>query len=170
MLALSEPSRFLPSGLPSHAEPTHRPRRSPDDRCRIQKTPGPDHPITLEPSSSHVVVRSGSVVIAETEPSPRVARGRLPAGALHPARGRRPAARCGPMSCTPGAPTRERRPTTTSSTTRRRSTPISTASVWYYPDPFPAVAEHPGPRGLLRRPGRHHHLLGESDRTIDRPV
>ena len=33
---------------------------------RPRKTPGPDHPITLERSSSHVIVRSGSVVIAET--------------------------------------------------------------------------------------------------------
>ena len=33
---------------------------------RPHKTPGPDHPITLEPSPAHVVVRSGSSVIAET--------------------------------------------------------------------------------------------------------
>jgi uncharacterized protein (DUF427 family) len=33
---------------------------------RPYKTPGPDHPITLERSSSYVVVRSGTVVIAET--------------------------------------------------------------------------------------------------------
>jgi uncharacterized protein (DUF427 family) len=31
------------------------------------KTPGPDHPITVERSPCHVVVRSGSVVIAETD-------------------------------------------------------------------------------------------------------
>jgi hypothetical protein len=29
-------------------------------------TPGPDHPIKLEPRSSRVVAHSGSVVIAET--------------------------------------------------------------------------------------------------------
>jgi uncharacterized protein (DUF427 family) len=34
---------------------------------RIQIEPGPDHPITVEPFSSHVVVRSGSTVIAETD-------------------------------------------------------------------------------------------------------
>ncbi len=33
---------------------------------RAHETPGPDHPITLERSSSHVIVRSGSIVIAET--------------------------------------------------------------------------------------------------------
>jgi len=34
---------------------------------RPHKTPGPDHPITLQPSPAHVVVRSGSLVIAETD-------------------------------------------------------------------------------------------------------
>jgi uncharacterized protein (DUF427 family) len=33
---------------------------------RRHLTPGPDHPITLEPSSSHVVVQSGATLIAET--------------------------------------------------------------------------------------------------------
>jgi uncharacterized protein (DUF427 family) len=36
-----------------------------DSRPRL--TPGPDHPITVEPSAAHVVVKSGSVVIAETD-------------------------------------------------------------------------------------------------------
>lgn len=34
---------------------------------RVRKSPGPDHPISLTPSQAHVVVRSGSVVIAETD-------------------------------------------------------------------------------------------------------
>jgi uncharacterized protein (DUF427 family) len=34
---------------------------------RPHKTPGPDHPIALERSPSHVVVRSGTVVIAATD-------------------------------------------------------------------------------------------------------
>jgi uncharacterized protein (DUF427 family) len=34
---------------------------------RIQKETGPDHPITVEPLASRVVVRSGSTVIAETD-------------------------------------------------------------------------------------------------------
>jgi uncharacterized protein (DUF427 family) len=34
---------------------------------RPHLTPGPDHPITLQPSASHVVVSSGDVVIAETD-------------------------------------------------------------------------------------------------------
>src|SRR5271155_4507636 len=36
---------------------------------RPQKTPGPDHPITLERSLSHVTVQSGSIVIARTDRS-----------------------------------------------------------------------------------------------------
>jgi uncharacterized protein (DUF427 family) len=34
--------------------------------ARPHKTPGPDHPITVEPSSSHVTVRSGPVTIADS--------------------------------------------------------------------------------------------------------
>jgi uncharacterized protein (DUF427 family) len=34
---------------------------------RSHKTPGPDHPITLERSSAHVTVRNGSVMVAETD-------------------------------------------------------------------------------------------------------
>jgi uncharacterized protein (DUF427 family) len=34
---------------------------------RAHLTPGPDHPITVEPWPGHVVVRSGSTVIAETD-------------------------------------------------------------------------------------------------------
>jgi uncharacterized protein (DUF427 family) len=34
--------------------------------ARPHLTPGPDHPIALERSTSRVIVRSGSVVIAET--------------------------------------------------------------------------------------------------------
>jgi uncharacterized protein (DUF427 family) len=34
---------------------------------RSQLTPGPDHPITVERWPGHVAVRSGSVVIAETD-------------------------------------------------------------------------------------------------------
>jgi uncharacterized protein (DUF427 family) len=31
------------------------------------KIPGPDHPITVEPSDEHVVVRAGGRVVADTE-------------------------------------------------------------------------------------------------------
>jgi uncharacterized protein (DUF427 family) len=35
--------------------------------ARVQLEPGPDHPITVEPFASHVIVPSGSAVIAETD-------------------------------------------------------------------------------------------------------
>jgi uncharacterized protein (DUF427 family) len=35
--------------------------------ARLRKTPGPDHPITLERAPAHVVVRNGSVVVAESD-------------------------------------------------------------------------------------------------------
>jgi uncharacterized protein (DUF427 family) len=35
--------------------------------ARPHKTPGPDHPITLVRSPTHVVVRNNSVVVAETD-------------------------------------------------------------------------------------------------------
>ncbi|HEY4017837.1 MAG TPA: DUF427 domain-containing protein [Pseudonocardiaceae bacterium] len=34
--------------------------------AREQKIPGPDHPITIEPSTDHVVVRAGDAVIADS--------------------------------------------------------------------------------------------------------
>lgn len=34
--------------------------------AREQKIPGPDHPITVEPSTDHVVVRVGDAVIADS--------------------------------------------------------------------------------------------------------
>jgi uncharacterized protein (DUF427 family) len=33
---------------------------------RTAKTPGPDHPITVEPAASRVVVRAGGKVVADT--------------------------------------------------------------------------------------------------------
>jgi uncharacterized protein (DUF427 family) len=35
--------------------------------ARPQKTPGPDHPITVQPASVHVTVSSGPVVIADSD-------------------------------------------------------------------------------------------------------
>src|ERR1700733_499178 len=35
--------------------------------ARIRLEPGPDHPITVEPFASHLVVRSGSTLLAETD-------------------------------------------------------------------------------------------------------
>ena len=35
----------------------------------MKKLPGPDHPITVEPSAAHVVVRLGDTVVADTRAS-----------------------------------------------------------------------------------------------------
>src|ERR1700685_3248384 len=47
-----------------------------DTRPRL--TPGPDHPISLAPSPAHVVVRSGAVVIAETDRALEMREARIP--------------------------------------------------------------------------------------------
>ncbi len=105
--------------------------------ARTRKTPGSDHPITIESSPAHVVVRHGAAVIAETDHAlelreasyqpvlyvpvadvdPRVLRD----SDLHtwcPYKGE--------ASYYDIADERE---------------PILADTVWYYPDPSPAVAE-----------------------------
>jgi uncharacterized protein (DUF427 family) len=105
--------------------------------ARPRKTPGPDHPISLERSSAHVVVRSGSVLIAETNtalemreasypmvlyvPIDDVDQDLLRRNAQHtwcPYKGE-----ASYFDVTEGDGT------------------DLTASVWYYDDPFPAVAD-----------------------------
>jgi uncharacterized protein (DUF427 family) len=105
--------------------------------ARPHKTPGPDHPITLERSSAHVVVRSGSVVIAETDRALEMREASYPAVLyipiddvdLHHLRRSEHHTWCpykGEASyydIVDGDGT------------------DLTAAVWYYDDPFPAVAE-----------------------------
>ncbi|MBV9776990.1 MAG: DUF427 domain-containing protein [Acetobacteraceae bacterium] len=60
-----------PAPAPSAACRCSAPRSPPDRRrpCvtdRVAKTPGPDHPITVEPNACRVVVRLGGKVIADT--------------------------------------------------------------------------------------------------------
>lgn len=38
-----------------------------DRTARTGRTPGPDHPITVEPTQARVVVRAGGQVVADTE-------------------------------------------------------------------------------------------------------
>ena len=52
--------------LRTHNQPSTREVSRMTD-SRPHKTPGPDHPISLEPSSDHVVIRSGSVVVADSD-------------------------------------------------------------------------------------------------------
>jgi uncharacterized protein (DUF427 family) len=107
---------------------------------RLHKTPGPDHPITVERSPAHVVVSSGSVVIAETDralalreaaypvvfyvPIEDVDRHLLHSSELHtwcPYKGE-----ASYYDIDDGDGT------------------DLTAAVWYYDDPFPAVADIKG--------------------------
>jgi uncharacterized protein (DUF427 family) len=108
--------------------------------ARPHKTPGPDHPITLKRSASHVIVRSGSVVIAETDRALQMREAAYP-----------------PVLYIPIGDVDQH--------LLRRSEQHTwcpykgeasyydvigddgadlTASVWYYDDPFPAVADIQG--------------------------
>jgi uncharacterized protein (DUF427 family) len=107
---------------------------------RSHKTPGPDHPITLEPSCSHVVVRSGSTVIAETS------------RALEMHEASYPAVFYIPLDDVDEHLLRESEHHTWCPYKGEASyydiidsdgTDL-TAAVWYYDDPFPAVADIKG--------------------------
>jgi uncharacterized protein (DUF427 family) len=107
---------------------------------RPHKTPGPDHPIILKSSAAHVVVTSGSVVIAETD------------RALEMREAAYPAVFYVPIDDVDRHLLRE--------SDRHTWCPYKgeasyydindggaadlTAAVWYYDDPFPAVADIKG--------------------------
>ncbi len=104
---------------------------------RTHKTPGPDHPITLERSPAHVVVRSGSDVIAETSRALEMREAAYPA-VLY-------------------VPLDDVNQNLLQRSEHRTWCPYKgeasyydiidgertdlTAAVWYYDDPFPAVAD-----------------------------
>ena len=124
-----------------------------DTRTRL--TPGPDHPITVERWPGHVVVRSGSVVIAETDRALELREAAYPAvfyvpmGDVdqHHLRAQR-APHLVPVQGR-GLLLRHRR--------RRRNGPDGCRLVLRRP--LPRGRRDQGPRGLLRRPGlRHRHL------------
>ena len=111
--------------------------------ARIQLEPSPDHPITVEPFASHMVVRSGSTVIAETDraielreaghspvlyiPLEDVDRNHVRLNVLHtwcPYKG-------------------EASYYDIVDTDDDTGTDL-TAAIWYYRDPFPAVSEISG--------------------------
>jgi uncharacterized protein (DUF427 family) len=107
---------------------------------RTQKTPGPDHPITLEKRSSHVVVQSGSVVIAETSQAIEMHEASYPPVFYIP------------LDDVDGHLLRQNDRHTWCPYKGEASyydivdgdgTDL-TAAVWYYDDPFPAVADIKG--------------------------
>jgi len=108
---------------------------------RTHKTPGPDHPITVERSPCHVVIRSGSVVIAETD------------RALEMSEASYPAVFYVPLSDVDQRHMRRSELHTWCPYKGEASYfdivdgedgADLDAAVWYYDDPFPAVAEIEG--------------------------
>jgi uncharacterized protein (DUF427 family) len=109
-------------------------------RVRPQLTPGPDHPIALERSAARVVVRSGSVLIAETDRALQMREASYPPVFYIPLDD------VDPLHLHPSD--------------HHTYCPYKgeasyydiidgdgsdlTAAVWYYDDPFPAVAEIKG--------------------------
>jgi uncharacterized protein (DUF427 family) len=103
-------------------------------------TPGPDHPISVQPSTAHTVVRSGSVVIADTD------------RALELREASYPPALYVPIDDVDKSKLRDSDLHTWCPYKGEASyydiidgdgTDL-TGAVWYYDDPFPAVAEIKG--------------------------
>jgi uncharacterized protein (DUF427 family) len=108
--------------------------------ARSHKTPGPDHPITLERSSAHVIVRSGAVVIAETSRALEMREASYPVVLYVPIGDvdQRLLRQSEQHSWCP-----YKGEASYYDVAEGDGTDL-TASVWYYDDPFPAVAEIQG--------------------------
>jgi uncharacterized protein (DUF427 family)/predicted MFS family arabinose efflux permease len=104
--------------------------------ARPRKTPGPDHPIRLEPSPSHVLVRSGFVVIAETDRALEMREASYPPVLYIPLDDvdQRLLRRSDLHSYCP-----YKGEASYYDIVGENGTDL-TAAVWYYDDPFPAVA------------------------------
>jgi uncharacterized protein (DUF427 family) len=115
---------------------------------RIQKEPGSDHPITVEPFSSHVVVRSGTSLVAETDRALELREATYPSVLYIPledvdAQHMRPN---GQHTWCPykGEASYYDIVETDVTSHGHVEGPALMAAVWYYPDPFPAVARIKG--------------------------
>jgi uncharacterized protein (DUF427 family) len=131
--------------------------------ARAHKTPGPDHPITLEPSPSTVTVRQGSAVIAETTRALEMREAAYPAVLYIPLDDvdQRYLRRSDHHSWCP-----YKGEASYYDIVDGEGTDL-TAAVWYYDDPFPAVADIMG--HLAFYPDRVA-VTTASGATIDRPV
>ena len=106
---------------------------------RTVKTPGPDHPITISPSDDHVVVRSGEATIADSRSTLVLHEANYP-----------------PVRYIPLADVDRSQLATSELTTYcpykgdasyysiTSDTERGTDAVWFYDDPYPAVAEIKG--------------------------
>jgi uncharacterized protein (DUF427 family) len=109
---------------------------------RIEKIPGPDHPITVEPLASHVVVRSGSTVIAESDGALELREAAYPA-VLYIALEDVDPNHLRPNELHTWCPYKGEASYYDIVDTDADGTDL-TASVWYYPQPFGAVASIEG--------------------------
>jgi uncharacterized protein (DUF427 family) len=136
--------------------------------ARPHKTPGPDHPVSLERSSVHVVVRSDSAVIAETD------------RALEMREASYPAVLYIPIDDVDQHRLRRSEHHTWCPYKGEASyydvvdgdgdgTDL-TAAVWYYDDPFPAVAEIKGHVAFYADRLTISATPGPIHRTIDKAV
>jgi uncharacterized protein (DUF427 family) len=111
-----------------------------DTRIRIE--PGPDHPITVEPFTSHVVVRSGSSVIAETDRALELREAAYPPVLYIPLEDVDPRlVRANELHT--WCPYKGEASYYDIVDTDSEHTDLD-ASVWYYPEPFAAVASVEG--------------------------
>jgi uncharacterized protein (DUF427 family) len=109
-----------------------------DTRTHLE--PGPGHPITVEPFSSHVVVRSGSAVIAETDLALEMREAAYPPVLYVPIEDV-DARHVRPNELHTWCPYKGE--ASYYDIVDTDATDLSTA-VWYYPDPFDAVANIQG--------------------------
>ncbi len=107
---------------------------------RIQIEPGPDHPITVEPFTSHVIVHSGSTVIAETDRALELREAAYPPVLYIPLEDVNPR-HVRPNELHTWCPYKgEASYYDIIESDTGTDTADLNAAVWYYPDPFAAVA------------------------------
>ena len=105
---------------------------------RTQIEPGPDHPITVEPFRSHVIVRSGSTVIAESDRALELREAAYPPVLYIPIEDVNPD-HVRPSELHTWCPYKGEASYYDIVGTDEGASDLS-AAVWYYPDPFAAVA------------------------------
>ncbi|MGZ8176818.1 DUF427 domain-containing protein [Williamsia sp. SKLECPSW1] len=106
---------------------------------REHLVPGPDHPITVEPTPGHVTVRVGDTVIAETDAAQTLREARYDAVQYVPLDAVDPAA-LRTSESTSYCPYKGE----ASYFDLAVGSDTATDAVWTYTDPFPAVAEIKG--------------------------
>jgi uncharacterized protein (DUF427 family) len=140
--------------------------------ARPHKTPGPDHPINLERSSAHIVVRSGSAVIAETDRALEMREASYPAVLYLPIDDvdQHQLRRSEHHTWCPYKGEASYYDIVDSGGGGDGDGTDLTAAVWYYDDPFPAVAEIKGHVAFYADRLTISATHGRIHRTIDKAV